>query len=96
MTNHLYRFTVRNANPTLVYNCVVYTGPLTAERGGGNYEAVFPVVPPEGTLYEDREKDWFAPENYRGPVAFTDTEGRHWIRRANGTLKQRSAPALTC
>jgi hypothetical protein len=74
------------------------SGPRFGEEMGshlGGYRATLSVIPP-GRCFTTVEGGWGGMSKRAGvEIAFTDTAGRHWIRRANGALEEleREPPA---
>lgn len=96
---HIYRFHVRNANPTPIYSCLVILRAVYKPVGAAIMSISVPVVAPNDTAIEDRPAAEIHPDDVRGAsveLGFTDSDGRHWRRHRDGTLAELSEPMRWC
>ena len=99
---------IRNVSGSPVDNCVAH---VLHPIGGPNDDPEHPdharwevhigTLPPGETISDTVSRDWINPELIVFPglvaqVAFTDSEGVHWMRQANGTLEERESPPRMC
>ena len=99
---------VRNASGSPIVKCVAYVrhpigGPVDEPEHPDHLplEVVIGNLPPGETLTDTVPPEWIDPDLIVFPglvaeVAFTDSDGVHWVRQVDGTLEERESPPRMC
>lgn len=91
------RFLLSNQSHLPVYEVIATlvmiqgSGPRRGENAPGDFRAATGHIPPGrwSVTASVHPGDWHGMSRRAGAeVAFTDSKGKHWIRRANGTLEE--------
>ena len=91
---------IQNKGYEPVYYLVVYYGPMGADfrsvdDPGNHTELVIGTLGPDQRLEEEISREnletGIFPDIPKVEIEFTDCEGKHWVRRANGLLQEVSS-----